>query len=116
MHTRDDLGCTRGYEGWILSEARKRNPAIKTWGLSWGVPAWIGVSAGGQMGQGSYFSRDNIHYQTQWLKCMNDSYGVDVNYIGIWNERSSGPMEYSILLRQSLDAAGFANTKIVFAR
>ncbi len=36
MHSRDDLGCDRGYEGWLMSEAKKRNPEIKTWGLSWG--------------------------------------------------------------------------------
>jgi len=31
MHSRDDLGCTRGYEGWLLQEAKRRNPRIKTW-------------------------------------------------------------------------------------
>ena len=30
MHYRDDLSCKRGYEFWLLEEARKRNPAIKT--------------------------------------------------------------------------------------
>ncbi len=31
MHSRDDLGCARGYEGWLLQEAKQRNPRIKTW-------------------------------------------------------------------------------------
>lgn len=31
MHSRDDLGCARGYEGWLLQEAKRRNPRIKTW-------------------------------------------------------------------------------------
>jgi hypothetical protein len=26
MHYRDDLSCKRGYEFWLLEEARKRNP------------------------------------------------------------------------------------------
>lgn len=60
MHSRDDLGCTRGYEGWLASEAKKRNPDIKIWSLSWGVPGWIG--------NGTYYSDDNMHYQIQWLK------------------------------------------------
>ncbi len=57
QHSRDDLGCARGYEGWLAREATKRNPAIKVWSLSWGVPGWIG--------NGSYFSYDNIAYQVR---------------------------------------------------
>ena len=106
MHSRDDLGCGRGYEGFILTEARRRNPVIKTWGLSWGVPAWIGQ---GRVANSSlpYFSHDNIRYQTQWLKCIKATTGITVDYIGIWNERSYGPPEYTVALRRSLDDAGF---------
>ena len=39
-HFRGDLNCGRGYEGWLAAEARARNPAIKIWSLSWGVPGW----------------------------------------------------------------------------
>lgn len=95
----------------ILTEAKKRNPKIKTWGLSWGVPGWI--SKGSFNASASYFTHDNIHYQTQWLKCIKDTTGITVDYIGIWNERSYGPVEYTIALRKSFDAAGFAATKIV---
>ena len=45
MHSRDDLNCNRGYEGWLAAEAVKRNPEIKVWSLSWGVPGWIGTYA-----------------------------------------------------------------------
>jgi hypothetical protein len=62
MHTRDDLSCTRGYEFWLLNEAKQRNPNIKTYALSWGVPYWIG--------NGSFFSDDNLMYQTQFVKCV----------------------------------------------
>ena len=48
MHTRDDLSCTRGYEMWLLREAKRRNPGILTYALSWGVPgearAVVGVA------------------------------------------------------------------------
>jgi len=40
MHTRDDLSFERGYEWWLMVEAKKRNPDIKTYVLSWGVPHW----------------------------------------------------------------------------
>ena len=42
MHSRDDLNCNRGYEFWLLEEAKKRNPEIVTYALSWAVPAWVG--------------------------------------------------------------------------
>eukprot|EP00039_Didymoeca_costata_P021228 m.343840 g.343840 ORF g.343840 m.343840 type:complete len:935 (-) comp23434_c0_seq1:140-2944(-) len=107
MHEKDDINCKRGYEGWLMAEAKKRNPNIKTWGLSWGVPAWIADE------EPTYFSDSNIYYQTQWLKCMNESYGIMVDTIGIWNERPYGPLDYTIKLRESLDNAGFHNTGIV---
>jgi hypothetical protein len=59
MHTRDDLNFNRGYEvirsfkphvqWWLMKEAKARNPDVKLFALSWGVPGWIG--------NGSYFSQ-----------------------------------------------------------
>lgn len=34
MHTAEDFNMQRGYEGWLLSEAKARNPAILTYGLA----------------------------------------------------------------------------------
>jgi hypothetical protein len=51
MHSADDLSCNRGYELWLIQEAKARNPSIQTYGLSWAVPAWVG--------NGSYYSSDN---------------------------------------------------------
>ena len=85
MHFKGDLGCDRGYEGWLAKEAKARNPAIKVWSLSWGVPGWVGEV--GNQTNGSYFSADNIDYQIAWLNCLKDTWGVDSDYIGLWNER-----------------------------
>ena len=41
MHSRDDLNCSRGYEWWLMTEAKKRNPEVITYGLPWGAPGWI---------------------------------------------------------------------------
>ena len=32
----------RGYEWWLMREAKKRNPNIYLDALQWGVPDWIG--------------------------------------------------------------------------
>lgn len=79
MHTADDLNYNRGYIWWLMQEAKQRNPDIKTYVLSWGVPHWVG--------NGSFFSADNWQYQTNFLKGAKE-YGVDVDYIGLWNGES----------------------------
>ena len=37
-HSRGDLNCDRGYEWWIMEQAKARNPNIKLVGLAWGAP------------------------------------------------------------------------------
>jgi hypothetical protein len=64
MLTRSDLSCDRGYEGWLIAEARKRNPKILTYGLSWAVPHWVGDGNGNGTG---FHSPDNWLYQTKWV-------------------------------------------------
>lgn len=108
MHTRDDVGasnCLRGYEAMLLRGARARNPSIRTYALSWGIPHWPG--------NGSYFTADTIRYHVSWLQCVRDSAGVAVDALGVWNERSWGGVDYVVRLRAALDAAGFGTTGIV---
>lgn len=64
QHVRGDLNCSRGYEWTVLTEAKKRNPAIKTYSLAWGVPGWIGD---GEDPSGSFYSQDNIDYHLSYL-------------------------------------------------
>ncbi|CAE8604721.1 unnamed protein product, partial [Polarella glacialis] len=54
-HHEGDLDCSRGYESWLVKEAKKRNPDILTYGLSWGLPGWVGNE--------SFFSAQNLKYQ-----------------------------------------------------
>lgn len=78
-HSRGDLSCDRGYELWLAGEALQRNPNITTYGLSWGVPGWVG--------NGSYFSSDQLAYQAAFCTCFKQKLGRSLDYIGIWNER-----------------------------
>lgn len=106
QHTRNEpTQCNRGYESWLLQEASKRNPSIQTYGLSWAVPHWIG--------NGSFFTQDNIAYQTSWASCVTALTGKPLDFIGIWNERSWGTPSYVTSLRQSLDSAGLSHTQII---
>jgi hypothetical protein len=44
MHSRGDLNCTRGYEFWLMKEAKRRNPKVVTYGLPWGEPVSVGLA------------------------------------------------------------------------
>jgi Glycosyl hydrolase family 59 len=53
-----------------MTEAKKRNNDIKLYALSWGVPGWIG--------NGSFFSQDNIDYHVKWLVGAKQVYGLGI--------------------------------------
>ena len=54
MRSRDDHDYTRGYEWWLMEEARKRNPQIILDTLPWGAPGWVGG--------GHFYSQDMADY------------------------------------------------------
>lgn len=102
------LDCNRlSYEGWLMAESSKRNPNIKQYALSWGVPEWIG--------NGSYYSDENLQYHIDWMNCAKNAYSVGIDYIGVWNERSVGAvgLDWAVKLRRALDANGYEATKII---
>jgi hypothetical protein len=77
MRTPDEINCNRGYEWWLMKEARKRNPEIKLAGLAWGSPGWIGKT---------FWTDENIIYHLAWLDCAEQN-GLKIDYMGGWNER-----------------------------
>lgn len=105
-HTREDLSCQRPYEFWLLQEARRRNPDIQTYVLSWASPAWVGNQTG-------YYSDDEIAYHVSWLECTKQWDIGTINYIGNWNERPWGTANWTKKYRAAMDAAGFQDTKII---
>ncbi|KAA2250966.1 galactosylceramidase [Solihabitans fulvus] len=78
MHTSGDLNCDRGYEWWLMAQAKARNPNIALYGLAWGAPGWLGG--------GNFWSADTVTYLTNWLGCAK-SHGLTIDYLGGWNER-----------------------------
>eukprot|EP00929_Paragymnodinium_shiwhaense_P033046 TRINITY_DN18221_c0_g1_i3.p1 TRINITY_DN18221_c0_g1~~TRINITY_DN18221_c0_g1_i3.p1 ORF type:complete len:638 (-),score=79.47 TRINITY_DN18221_c0_g1_i3:71-1939(-) len=106
LHTRDSKpDFDSGWEWWLLEEAKKRNPEIVTYGLSWGVPGWVG--------DGHFLTKDNIYnYTLPWLRGARDRHGVDIDYLGVWNERQISA-DYVKDLRQALNQEGFQKVKLV---
>ncbi|CUI14711.1 glycoside hydrolase, putative [Bodo saltans] len=116
MHTPWDENYERGYEWWLMREAKKRNPNIKLYGLAWAYPQWVTCAPDSNMEQctGDIYAYPNVTatYITKWIAGAKVTYGLDIDYVGCWNERPWNDT-YLKTLRNTLDNAGFANTKIV---
>ena len=106
MHTRADENYQRGYEWWLMKEAKKRNPNIILDCLAWGAPAWIG--------DGKYYSQDLADYVVKFIKGAKTVHGLEINYTGIANERNYD-VAWIKLLRRTLDANGLNLVGIVAA-
>ena len=104
MRTRTDEDYTRGYEWWLMKEARGRNPAILLDCLAWGAPGWIG--------NGNYFSQDMANYVAKFLLGAKQVHGLDINYTGMRNESGYSP-NWIKLLRATLDTNGLQAVRIV---
>ncbi len=68
----------RGYEWWLMREAKKRNPQIMLDALEWGAPGWIG--------NGNFYSDDNARYIASFINGAKKHHNLIIDYVGIWNE------------------------------
>src|SRR5204863_2607224 len=87
-HTAADLSCDRGYEWWLMGEAKARNPNIRFGALAWAAPGWIGAH--------NFWSQDMVDYLMAWLDCAQ-SHGFTIATIGGWNERGHDKAWYESL-------------------
>jgi hypothetical protein len=77
MRSRTDSNYNRGYEWWLMEQAKLRNPNIKLYGLEWGGLGWF---------SGGIWSQDNINYIISWIKHAQSDHNLHIDYIGGWNE------------------------------
>ena len=105
QHSANDLNCGRGYEWWLMQQAKARNPNIKFYGLTWGVPSWVSE---GKLG--NFWTQSNIDYHLAWLDCAKMN-GLAIDYLGGWNERGYDKSWYQTL-NAALASHGYA-TKLV---
>jgi galactosylceramidase len=104
MRTRDDKNVQRGYEWWLMKEAKRRNSEVMLDCLQWGAPAWIG--------NGHFYSQDNADYLVEFLKGAKDVHGLTIDFVGLWNETryDTGWLKQ---FRKTLNQRGFSSVKIV---
>lgn len=93
-----------------------RNPDIKLYGLAWGWPVWI-TCANNTLDNCQYtdpftYPTQTANYITKWVAGAKNTWDLDIDYIGTWNERYYNTT-YIKVLRSALDAAGLNSTMIV---
>jgi hypothetical protein len=103
-HFRGDLNCGRGYEWWIMEQAKARNPNIKLVGLPWGAPGWIG--------NGTFFSNDLVDYFLSWLGCAKQ-HGLTIDYLTTVQNEKQWSADWTVTIRNALNANGYSAVKII---
>lgn len=99
--TPTDRNFTRGYEWWLMDQAHKRNPNIILDSLPWGAPGWVE----------KFYSKNTAEYIAGFIEGGKQTYGLDIDYTGIWNE-TTYDAGYVKALRRVLDEHGL-KAKIV---
>ena len=103
MHSRDDLNFNRGYEWWLMREAKKRNPDLSLDACAWGCPAWVGG--------GNFWSQDMCDYYVKWIQGLKQAHGLELDAIGCRNEKGVSE-DFAKQFRATLDANGLQRVKI----
>lgn len=103
MHTRTDTNFQRGWEWWIIHEAKKRNPAITLDGVAWGCPAWVG--------NGNFWTQDMCDYYVTWIKGLKSTYGYDLDAVGCKNE-SGENIPWVKMFKTTLINKGLSSVKL----
>jgi galactosylceramidase len=106
MRTPTDHNYTRGYEWWLMQQAKAHNPGIVLDCLAWGAPGWIGG--------GNYNSQDMCNYLVNFLRGAQTQYGLSFNFTGTHNEAAVNAA-WIKQLRSTLDASGLQNIQLVAA-
>lgn len=84
MRTPSDHASSRGYEWWLMVEAHKRNPNIVLEILPWGAPRWVNPNPGEH---DTLYTPKMAEYVAEFIRMAKQTYGLDIAYTGVWNER-----------------------------
>ncbi len=103
MHSRDDLNYRRGYEWWLMREAKSRNPRLTLDGVAWGCPGWVGTN--------EFWSQDMCVFYVKWIQGLKSVYGLDLDAIGCRNERGANP-DFVKRLRGTLNRSGLETVRV----
>ncbi|XP_051239775.1 galactocerebrosidase isoform X2 [Dicentrarchus labrax] len=110
MHYESDENYFRGYEWWLMKEAKRRNPNVTLIGLPWAFPGWVGHGKNWPYD----FPDITAAYVVNWILGAKQYHDLDIQYVGIWNERNFDS-KYIKVLRNTLDKLGLTGVGIIAA-
>jgi galactosylceramidase len=94
----------RGYEFWLMNEARKRNPATILGALEWTIPAYLE----------NQWTQKNADYIVQFIKGAKDYWDLDLDFISPGKNESSISSDWlKNVFKPTLEQAGFEDIKIL---
>ena len=107
---------TRGYEWWLMKEAKARNPDLLLYALPWAWPHYLAGDTQATSKRGNPWSNLSAtsEYIVSYLTGAREVHALHFDYLGLWNEVGSS-MDYAIVLRAALDAANFSSVKLIAA-
>jgi galactosylceramidase len=85
MHDSQNEDYRRGYEWWLMNEAKARNPDIKLYGLAWAFPQWVSCAPGtlqncSDQTNSPYGHPDQLaEYLVKWVAGAKNTYGLDID-------------------------------------
>jgi galactosylceramidase len=103
MRARGEANFSRGYEWWLMREAKARNPGLTLDACAWGCPGWVGG--------GTFWSQDMADYYASWARGLKSVYGLDLDAIGCRNEKGVDE-DFAKRLRTTLDANGLQSIRV----
>ncbi|MFC1498872.1 hypothetical protein ACFLS1_10450 [Verrucomicrobiota bacterium] len=99
---------SRGYEFWLMKEARKRNPDIILDYLPWSFPHWTTNNNV----KGRPFTEDSADYFVAFLDVARKQWDMEIDWVAAAMNESGTDREWVKLLRKRMDAAGYEHVKI----
>jgi hypothetical protein len=103
--TRQELAHpkARGYEFWLMSEARRRNPRVILDCLPWSYPGWLR----------GRFSQDASDWFVAFLEVARKEYGMNVDWVAAAQNENGTDRDWIVhSVRPTLDRRGFQPVKI----
>ncbi len=121
----------RGYEWWLMAEAKNRNPQVLLDILQWGAPEWIGQQdlkgedrtfdpntlsweQVKKRNHKKFYTQDNADFIASFIKAAKMYHNLDIDYAGIWNEMPYD-CQWIKRFRKTLDRQGLRHVQIVAA-
>lgn len=104
--TREELEkpVSRGYEFWLMKEARTRNPEVILEYLPWSFPGYL---------KPDIYTSESAEYFVTFLDVAKKQWGLDIDWVAAAeNENYTNPNWLVNHVRPLLDARGYKNVKI----